>query len=147
MSRLSFSGSEDGAALLEFACVLPLFVLLLVGVVDYSLQIQQRMHVTEAAAIGAAYGSVAGNEQNTAGMRTAALAEMAGLTVTATAFWTCSVGGAHVSSGSACADGTLPMQWVEVDTSATLKTLLAFPGIAAQQELHGVAIRRVARRS
>jgi Flp pilus assembly protein TadG len=147
MNRLRFLAAEDGAALIEFACVLPLFVLLLVGVVDYSLQIQQRMHVTEAAAIGAAYGSVAGNEQNTAGMRNAAMTELPGLTVVAYAFWTCSVGGAHVSSGSACADGTLPMQWVEVETSATASPLLTFPGIAAQQELHGIAVRRVARRS
>jgi Flp pilus assembly protein TadG len=146
MSRLRFVTSEEGAALIEFACVLPVFVLLLVGVVDYSLQIQQRMHVTEAAAIAAAYGAVAGNEQNTAGMRNAALTVMPDLTVTATAFWTCSVGSGHVSSSSACADGNLPMQWVEVDTSATLTPLLAFPGIPTQQDLHGLAVRRVARR-
>ena len=132
--------------MLEFACMLPIFVLVLVCVVDYSLLIQQRMHVTEAAAIGAAYGSVAGNGQDTAGMRNAALTEMPGLTVTATAFWTCSVGSGRVSSGSTCSDGTLPMQWVEVDTSTTLKPLIAFPGVPAQQELQGLAVRRVARR-
>ena len=146
MSRQRLVTSEEGAALLEFACVLPVFVLLLVCVVDYSLLIQQRMHVTEAAAIGAAYGSVVGNGQDAAGMRNAALTEMPDLTVTASAFWTCSVSGTHVSSSSACADGSLPMQWVEIDTSATLKPLLAFPGIPTQQELHGLAVRRVARR-
>ncbi len=144
--RLCLATSEEGSALVEFALVLPVFMLLLVGVVDYSLLIQQRMHVTEAAAIGAAYGSVAGNEHDTAGMRNAALTETPELTVTAIAFWTCSVGSGHVSSGFACADGSLPMQWVEVNTSASLKLLLAFPGIAAQQELHGQAVRRVARR-
>lgn len=146
MNRLRLAISEEGAALIEFACVLPVFVLLLVGVVDYSLQIQKRMHVTEAAAIGAAYASVAGNEQDTAGMRVAARMEMPDLTVTAIAFWTCSVGGEHVRSGPACADGSLPMQWVRVETSATLMPLLAFPGIPMQQELNGLAVRRVARR-
>lgn len=146
MNRLRLVVSEDGAALIEFACVLPVFLLLLVGVVDYSLQIQQRMHVTEAAAIGAAFGSLAGNEQDTAGMRIAARIEMPDLTVTAIAFWTCRVGSEPVRKDSACADETLPMQWVQVETSATLRPFLAFPGIPTQQEVNGLAVRRVARR-
>lgn len=146
MNRLHLAVSEDGAALIEFACVLPVFVLLLVAVVDYSLQIQQRMRVTEAAAIGAAYGSIAGNEQDTVGMRIAARREMSNLTVTAISFWTCSVGSQHVWSGSACADGSLPMQWVQVETSAPLSPLFVFPGLPTQQKLNGLAVRRVARR-
>lgn len=146
MSRPGLWSSEDGAALVEFACLLPLFLFILAGVVDYSFHIQQRMRVTEAAAMGAAYGSVGGKQQDTAGMRAAALAEQAGLTVAASAFWTCTVGGAHVGSGSTCADGTVPMQWVQVETTFVVNPLLAFPGIPESQQLHGLAVRRVARR-
>lgn len=148
MKHFRLAASEEGAALIEFACVLPVFVLLLAGVVDYSLLIKDRMHMTEAAAAGAAYGAVAGNEQNTAGMRNAALSEISDMpnpTVAASAFWTCSVGSEHVGSSSTCPDGNLPMQWVQVETRATLSPLLAFPGLPTQQELQGLAVRRVAR--
>lgn len=150
MRKQGLLGSEDGSAMVEFACVLPVFVLVLAGMVDYSLNIEQRMRVTEGAAMGAAYGSIAGNQQDAAGMRAAAsagLAGMTGLRVEATSFWTCSVGGAHTASNSACADGSLPMQWVQVETIAKVEPLLKFPGIAADQDLHGLAVRRVARRS
>jgi len=144
-SRVKLLHSEEGTATVELACLLPLFLLLLIGVVDYALEIQQKMRITEAAAAGAAYATASGNAWDTAGMRNAAIASangVNGFSATATVYWSCSPTGARVTATTLC-NGATPMQWVKVDASATVPPLFAFPGMPANLALHATATDRV----
>ena len=64
---MSFWRSEKGVSLLEFALVAPMLLLFAFGVVDLGLVIAQSIVVTQAAEAGAAYGTLAGNQNDYAG--------------------------------------------------------------------------------
>jgi Flp pilus assembly protein TadG len=63
---------QEGIALLEFALALPFFMLICVGFVDMDIYIHRQCELTEAAATGASYGAIPGNQKNLAGMVAAA---------------------------------------------------------------------------
>ena len=137
---------EGGSALVEFGLLLPLLTLLFVGIVDYALEIQQAMEIAEAAGAGAAFGAVPANVKDLAGMRaaaTSAAADVNGFSVTASNLFTCSPGGAAVSSSATCSGYGTPIEYVEVQTSATVPVFLAFPGMPAGFTQHATATYRV----
>lgn len=143
---MRFLDDESGSALVEFAAFLSLLVLIFVGVVDYSMEIQQAMQVQEAATAGASYGAIPGNESDLTGMQTAAATAAPGVhgfSATATNLWTCTAGGASVSSGTMCTGSVTPYKYVVVKTTATVPVLLAYPGMPANLALHGSATFRV----
>lgn len=138
--------SEDGSATVELACILPVFLLLLIGVIDFALEIQASMRITEAAFAGAAYGTSTGKSNDLAGMQGAAATAAAGVngfSATAITYWSCTPGSGSVSSSTLCVGNRTPMQWVQVDTAATVPVLLALPGVPAGLALHATAIDRV----
>jgi hypothetical protein len=103
--------------------------------VDYGLMIQQAMQVTEAAAAGAAYGAIPGNLKNFSGMQTAATntaSGVSGFSVTATNVFTCTPGGASVASSATCSGYGTPIEYVQVQTSATVNPLLSWVGISSR---------------
>lgn len=133
--------------MVELALVLPILVLLLAGMVDYSLQIQQRMRLTAAASAGAAWATRPGAQSDLAGARATAIAAAAGipnLQAAAVSFWTCTAGGAHVSSATTCSGTCTPMHWVQVDLTAQSAPLLPISGLPTFLPLHATAIDRVA---
>lgn len=54
--RRRFSRSERGQSLVEFAMVLPLFLVLIFAIVDFGIGFQQHITLTNAAREGARYG-------------------------------------------------------------------------------------------
>ena len=138
--------SEDGNALVELALFLPLLTFLFVGVVDYGLEIQQKMKIAEAAAAGAAFGAMPGNAKNYAGMQLAATNSATGVTgfsAVASTVYTCTPGGTVVSSGSSCTGYGTPITYVQVKASATVPTMLSFPGMPINIALQHTASYRV----
>jgi Flp pilus assembly protein TadG len=139
---MNFFRDGRGSALIEFCVLLSAMVLVFVGMVNYGWEIQQAMQVQEAATAGASYGAVPGNESDLTGMKSAATKSapgVSGMTVTATNLWTCTAGGASVTSTTTCSGGVTPYKYVVVTTSATVSTLLNYPGLAASLALKGSA--------
>jgi Flp pilus assembly protein TadG len=138
---------ESGTALIEFAVFLSFFGLLLSGITDYSIYIQQEMVLSQAAAAGAAYGIIPGNQENLTGMKAAATAAatgVSGMTVTAVDVYICTAGGSAVTSTATCSGYyTSPMMYVQVKTSATVPAALKWAGISSSLTLQGFAQYRV----
>jgi len=120
--------SESGQALAEFALFMPLFLVLVIGVVDTTFFLVAVMATQEAAVEGANYGSAPGNQNDDSGMQTwAQYAGSYGVTLsgtpTATTFYTCTPGGAHVAASSSCS-GFGPMEYVSVTASTNMAPVL-----------------------
>ena len=138
--------SEDGSALIEFSLLLPVLVFLFMGIVDYGLETQQAMQIMEAATAGASYGAINGNQKDLVGMQNAArnsATGVSGFSVTASNIFTCSPGGAQVTSSTICTGYGTPIEYVKVTTGATVPTLLAFPGMPTNLVLQQTAMYRV----
>lgn len=76
-------GDERGASMVEFALVLPVFLLLLFGLFDVGRLVYVNNAVSEAAREGARWGSVAGRSNSStgvAGIKTQTVAAMPGVT-------------------------------------------------------------------
>jgi Flp pilus assembly protein TadG len=67
MRGLGIVRREEGAALVEFAVVLPLLVLLLLGMMEFGLLLYNQHVITNASREGARYGIVAHSPRRTAG--------------------------------------------------------------------------------
>jgi len=140
---MKFLTEDRGSALLEFALFASALTLIFVGMADYSFAIHEAMQIQEAASAGAAWGTIPGNESNTAGMQSAATSAATGVpgfSVTATNLWICTPGGASVSSTTICTGGVTPYKYVVVKTSGSVPKPLSFPGISSTGTLHGQAI-------
>jgi Flp pilus assembly protein TadG len=132
---------ERGSAIVESALVIPVMVLALLGAVDFSRAYYAQIEVNSAAQAGANYGLA--NINDTAGMKSAAILDAPDVpTLTATS-----------TTGCECADGsgvtpicttapscsTLLVDYIEVDTTATITTTLPYPGIPSTLTLSGKA--------
>lgn len=144
---MSFRDAEEGVSLLEFALIVPILVFIVVGVVDLSLVIAQSMVVTQAAEVGAAYGTLAGNHTDYTGMTAAATVAangLSGFSVTSVSNWcSCTAGGTAVGCSSSCAGSTSPIMYVQVQTSATEQVLTSYPGLQSSFVLQGNSVLRV----
>ena len=144
MNRLR---STDGSSLLEFSLIVPLVVFMFLGVVDLGLAITQAMVVTGAAEAGALYGTLAGNTSDFAGMTTAATNSangLSGFTVTNASNWcSCTSAGTAVSCSSSCSNSASPIEYVQVQTSATVSVIANYPGLPTSIALKGSSIMRV----
>ena len=119
------STRKRGQAMVEFAMVLPIFMLVLSGVCDFGFMLYQRMTVINAAREGAraaAMVSSAGAIESTATGAAQSAAIQAGLTLSAVAV-TCT----HASTTIACTAAVVG-DFVNVQTSYTYHTFfpLAF---------------------
>ncbi len=138
---------EGGAALVEVALILPLFVVVLLSAMQGALIVQRLIRVTDAATVGARYGTIAGNGSNLAGMQNAATSAADGLpgfNVTATAYCSCSPNGSTTSCTSSCSGQSTPVQYVKVATSSTTTLLFKVYGTSGTFPMSSVATMRVA---
>ena len=136
-----------GSALVEFSQVITTLMLLSLGVFDFGLAIQQGVTVSAAAHAGAEYGATEGNSNDIVGMQNAAAASAPGLTnfsSIASTWCTCSVtSGVTVNcSTTLCNTYDLPIQYVQVQTSATVPILFRFAGAPLSIPLNGVSTLR-----
>lgn len=130
-NRFDLFIEEDGASLLELALVFPIFVLLLLGSVDFGRGYYLAIEVAGAAHAGAVYGSQ--NPTDTAGMKTAAqddAPDVPGLTVTTPTYGCECANGTNYSASCATTPtctGSNVVKRVNVTVSATYKPLFAWP--------------------
>ncbi len=138
--------SEEGSALIEVALALPVLVLVLGGTVDVGLYEERKMQVVEAASAASAFGAQGNNQLNVSGMQTAASAASPSLTnlvVAASVLWTCTPGGAAVSSTANCGNGESPLQYVVVATSANVSAPMPLASLGSNLTVKAKATYRV----
>ena len=134
---------ERGAAIVEFALILPVLMLLLMGTIDFSRVMYTAMALTNAARAGVQYGSQSlGASGDLSGMQTAALnaASPDIGAVTATATRTCGCNGATptVAACTQVCAGTLRV-FCSVTTAKTFTTVMRYPGVASSLSLSRTA--------
>jgi Flp pilus assembly protein TadG len=146
---LQTARQEDGSSLIELAIVLPFVMLIVFSMVDYAFFIQKAIQVQDAASAGASFGAIPGNSGNSATMiqlanfdATGSLTGATGFVAKASDFYTCTPGGAQVTATYSCPTGA-PFHYVQVTTSLTATSLLAYPGVPRTQTINGSAIYRV----
>jgi len=145
VKRLTLA-SETGSALLELGLCLPTMLLIFAGVSDYGVIIQESMQVTQAASAGAAYGAINGNQNDVAGMQAAAKAaapNLTGLTTSSSDVYSCTAGGAAVTSTTSCSGYGTPIKYVQVKTTYVAHPLMRFTGIPITLTLTGTSSFRV----
>ena len=142
--------SESGAAMVEFAVFLSFLCTIFAGVVDYSMAIQQTIRVETAANAGAEFGIIPGNESNISGIEAAAVTAASGVpgfAVTASNTYECIPGGGAVTSTTTCTaaphtDAGTPIKYIVVNTSATLPSIYAYPGMPKNLTVTGSSTMR-----
>jgi Flp pilus assembly protein TadG len=131
--------------MVEFALMTPVLLLLLAGVLNYSLALRTAIAVSDAARAGAQYGSLApANATDNAGMQAAALNAVPNLSgMTATPARTCKcANGASVSCTGSCGGGAMSV-YVQVTTAATAPNWFSYPGLAFTGAVSATAVMRV----
>jgi Flp pilus assembly protein TadG len=144
ISFIAWAARERAQSLAEFALLLPVLGLLVLGVIDFGRAYYLSIEVNNAAYAGALYG--ASNSSDTAGMQAAALADAAdvpGMTATPSFGCECS-DGSGINPTCASPPGCSPpattlVNYVLVTTSATYNTMFPWPGIPSQFTLTGSA--------
>ena len=143
-----FASDATGSALVEFALILPVLLLLTFGAIDFAFWIQRSMVVSEAAHAGAVYGTLPGKDTDFVDMQAAAVAasqNLAGLQATPANWCACSPAGTPLPScSSACPAPSGPqVEYVQVSTSLPVLPLFAYPGIPASFTVQGFSVLRV----
>lgn len=137
--------SESGASLVEFAILLPVLVVLLIGLIEVGRYTHFAILAANAARAGAAYGAQSNQKaDDTPGMTSAAKLDGQSLTQwTVSANHFCSVNGSALGACSnPPASGTI--YYVSVQVNGTFPSLLNFPGIPTNVRVSGTSVMRVA---
>src|SRR3989442_12411422 len=140
--------SERGSAIVELTLLMPFFLLLLMGTIDFSRVFYTALAITHAARAGAQYGAQSnGASQDDAGMaqaaRTAAQ-DLDSLSVTATHYCKCTTDGVTLTPMATCTSACINTRqiYVQVTTSKTFQTLWNYPGVPHTINLSRTAIMR-----
>jgi hypothetical protein len=139
---------DIGQAFVELALALPIFMLLLLGATQFAMLAYAGIEISNAARAGVAYGAQsAATAADIAGMQLAATndgSNVAGLSATATQFWSCSnAPSTQFSTPPTTCSGAHVLNYVQVNTTATVNPPIHYPGFAAIYTLKGKAIMRV----
>ncbi len=134
------SPGEKGQAMIEFALILPVLLLLTVGVIEFGRAANDYIEVGDAAKAGAQYGSQSmADAENTDNIKQAAqnssqdIAANLGVTV---APLECGCPGA--APGACPAAGcTYPIVYLTVSTTYTFTPLFSYPGLPASYSMTG----------
>jgi Flp pilus assembly protein TadG len=131
---MRFLKSESGTSLIEFAIVLPMLVLLVIGIIDVGRWASYGIVAANAARAGAQYGSQdLAHAANGTGIANAVAADSPNVTWTVHSNYLCSVSGGTptqcVASGSSAPQNTI--YYVQVQVSATFNPMIHYPGFSA----------------
>lgn len=137
---------DTGQALVEVALTMPLFILLLIGAVEFGRVAYAAVEINNAARAGVQYGAQSHvTASDNAGMRQAAINDapnVMGLTATPTHFCSCADGSASTCLATDCSGSRL-IEHVQVNTSAVVDPLFHYPQLPPIFTLHGQAVMRV----
>jgi Flp pilus assembly protein TadG len=142
-------GGERGSSFVEIALIMPLFVTLLVGAVEFGQLANDWVVVSNAAMAGASYGARShATASDTTNIELAATTDgsnLSGMTATTSHSCTCSDGTAIscATAVSLCLSPARIEEFVQVNTSATISTTFRLPGVPTSYTLKGQAILRV----
>jgi len=143
-------GADAGQALIELALTLPLLVLLLIGAAELGRLAYYSVEVSNAARAGVAYGAQNHvTASNLAGMRTAAQNDAGNITLaTTTATNSCACSSAYTATSActttfSCSGTARIIEYVQVNTTATVSPLFKYPGVSKTYTLNGRAVMRV----
>jgi Flp pilus assembly protein TadG len=145
VSRIPLLQDERGASLVELAVILPLFLLLLAGAMDFGRAYFLAVEIAGAARAGAEYG--AQNPSDTAGITKAVQVDapdVAGLSV-GTPTYGCECSDGTLFSGSCTAKPSCTynvVYRVTVTVSATYKPIFPWPKIPSSMALSSTATMR-----
>jgi len=138
---VKFLRSEGGVALVEFAVVLPVLALLLLGIIDYGRYAYDAILAANAARAGVEYGAQnLVTAADMTGQENAALADaqnLAGLTASPSPTF-CMSGGAVVACTTSGAS-----YYVQVNTTGAFKPWVKWPLLPASVTVSGSATMRV----
>jgi len=140
---------DVGQAMVELALLMPIFVLLIVGAAEFGHLAYAAIEVANAARAGGAYGAqnhiTASDNTNIQLAATDDGANVTSLTATSSHFCSCSTGGS-VSCTNALASCPSPariIEYVQVNTAASVSPIFNYPGISKTFTVTGQAIMRV----
>lgn len=124
--------TRRGTAAIEFALSAPVFVILLLGVVDVGLGAYRQMQVQDAAEAGALYAAI--NGWNPTGIETAVVnaTGAAGMTAPApTEFCGCpsTSGVTTVACNATCSGAETPGVYVQINAALPYTNILPYPGL------------------
>lgn len=146
--RFHLLGDEHGASLVELAFVLPLFLLLISGAVDFGRAFYLSTEIVGAAEAAAAYGSL--HPIDTTGMQNAAqddAPDVPNLSVGTPIYGTeCPDGTSYTANTTnmpSCS-GTTPVYRVNVTVTGIYKPLFSWPGLPSSMSLSSSAAMRSA---
>lgn len=116
---------ECGNVLIEFALVLPVLCLMLVGGFDIGRYAWQKSAIVQGARAGAQYGVF--HPDDTANIQTTAqnASGLTGVTATSTKFCECTAGTSISCSTTTCSGGGSPKTYVTVSTSRAYSPVMA----------------------
>jgi Flp pilus assembly protein TadG len=138
--------AEGGSAILELALSLPILLALLVGIAEFGRFGFAAIEASNAAHAGVQYGAQNhATASDNAGMQQAAINDalnLPGLTAAASHFCICSNGSASTCLATDCV-GARIVEYVQVNTAATVNPIFKYPGISKTLKLQGQAIMRV----
>jgi Flp pilus assembly protein TadG len=118
-------GRRAGTVLLEFALVVPLFLLICLAGIDFARVFASAMAINGANRVGLEYAAQNPGTSAIPGI-VAGDANLAGLQATAEQVCTCSAGGAWVACNTSCSG---KMTYTQVTTTLPFKTAAAWPGV------------------
>jgi len=134
-----------GTATIEFAVMAPLILLLLAGVLDFSILLRTATCAANAARVGSEYGSRKSSAATDySGMQTAAVNSapgVAGLTASAARSCQCS-GGGSVSCTGTCGAGSMQV-YVQVTVQAPAHTIFDYSALSVPSGVTAQASMRV----
>jgi len=138
------SSKEKGQAMIEFALLLPVLLVILLGIIEFGRAAFYAIEVADAARAGAQYGSQsladAANVTNIMAAAQNNAQDMGGaLTVSGNPITTCVCPGSGGVAGSCAAalTGCYPLVYLTVTTSYTFTPLFNYPGLPASYNLTG----------
>lgn len=145
-ARLNNLRGDSGDAMVELALSVTLCATLLLGGAELGSLAYSAIEVSNAAHAGAAYGSQSHTTaDDVSGMQTAATQDapnISGLTATAARSCQCSSGGTSTCGVTDCPTSRI-IEYVTVNTTATVTPLVTVPGLPKSYTLTGKAVMRV----
>jgi Flp pilus assembly protein TadG len=136
------SSKEKGQAMIEFALLLPVLLVLLLGIIEFGRAAYYAIEVADAARAGAQYGSQSLADAANPGNITAAAQnnaqDMGGaLTVNAPQTACVCPGGGVAGSREAALAGCYPLVYLTVTTTYNFTPLFNYPGLPTTYNLTG----------
>lgn len=129
----SLGRDRRGGAAVEFALLAPFLAIVLIGIMTAVPLVNASQKMRDGVSAGALY--VMTGRTNTTSVRDVVMAAWSGRanadTVTVTQFCTCS--GVECACGGLCADGTVPVGFIRIQTATTVTTVGGTRTLTANQ--------------